>query len=194
MTDTGLCEVTNPSEMLLAGRPKNISGNCAVCTMEGTRPLIAEVQALVSPTVFPAPRRTNNGMDYNRLCLILAVLEKRMGLRFSQNDVYINVIGGLHIDEPASDVAMALALISSHTDHVIPDDLIAVGELGLSGECRAVSNLELRVREAARLGFRRAIVPYRNIEKRAIKCEGIELIPIRTIYDTLKFLNTENKN
>ena len=182
MTDTGLCEVSNPSEMLLAGRPKNISGNCAVCTMEGTRPLIAEVQALVSPTVFPAPRRTNNGMDYNRLCLILAVLEKRMGLRFSQNDVYINVIGGLRIDEPASDVAMA------------PDDLIAVGELGLSGECRAVSNLELRVREAARLGFRRAIVPYRNIEKRAIKCEGIELIPIRTIYDTLKFLNTENKN
>jgi len=194
MTDTGLCEVTNPSEMLLAGRPKNISGNCAVCTMEGTRPLIAEVQALVSPTVFPAPRRTNNGMDYNRLCLILAVLEKRMGLRFSQNDVYINVVGGLHIDEPASDVAMALALISSHTDRIIPDDLIAVGELGLSGECRAVSNLELRVREAARLGFRRAIVPYRNIEKRAIKCEGIELIPIRTIYDTLKFLNTENKN
>ena len=194
MTDTGLCEVSNPSEMLLAGRPKNISGNCAVCTMEGTRPLIAEVQALVSPTVFPAPRRTNNGMDYNRLCLILAVLEKRMGLRFSQNDVYINVIGGLRIDEPASDVAMALSLISSHTDRVIPDDLIAVGELGLSGECRAVSNLELRVREAARLGFRRAIVPYRNIEKRAIKCEGIELIPIRTIYDTLKFLNTENKN
>ena len=194
MTDTGLCEVTNPSEMLLAGRPKNISGNCAVCTMEGTRPLIAEVQALVSPTVFPAPRRTNNGMDYNRLCLILAVLEKRMGLRFSQNDVYINVVGGLHIDEPASDVAMALALISSHTDRIIPDDLIAVGELGLSGECRAVSNLELRVREAARLGFRRAIVPYRNIEKRAIKCEGIELIPIRTIYDTLKFLNAEDKN
>jgi DNA repair protein RadA/Sms len=194
MTDTGLCEVINPSEMLLAGRPKNISGNCAVCTMEGTRPLIAEVQALVSPTVFPAPRRTNNGMDYNRLCLILAVLEKRMGLRFSQNDVYINVVGGLHIDEPASDVAMALALISSHTDRVIPDDLIAVGELGLSGECRAVSNLELRVREAARLGFRRAIVPYRNIEKRAIQCEGIELIPIRTIYDTLKFLNTEEKN
>ena len=111
MTDTGLCEVSNPSEMLLAGRPKNISGNCAVCTMEGTRPLIAEVQALVSPTVFPAPRRTNNGMDYNRLCLILAVLEKRMGLRFSQNDVYINVIGGLSIDEPASEVAMAISLI-----------------------------------------------------------------------------------
>ncbi|MBO5898903.1 MAG: DNA repair protein RadA [Clostridia bacterium] len=193
MTDTGLCEVANPSEMLLAGRPKSISGNCAVCTMEGTRPLIAEVQALVSPTVFPAPRRTNNGMDYNRLCLILAVLEKRLGLRFSQNDVYLNVIGGLRIDEPAADAAMALALISSQTDRVIPDDLIAVGELGLAGECRAVSHLDLRVREAARLGFRRAIVPYRNIEKRPIQCEGIEIIPIRTIYDTLKLLNAEDK-
>lgn len=193
MTDTGLVEVANPSEMLLAGRPKNISGNCAVCTIEGTRPIIAEVQALVSPTVFPAPRRTNNGMDYNRVCLILAVLEKRLGLRFSQNDVYLNVIGGLRIDEPAADAAMALALISSQTDRVIPDDLIAVGELGLAGECRAVSHLDLRIREAARLGFRRAIVPFRNIEKRPIVCEGIELIPIRTIYDTLKFLNTEEK-
>ena len=193
MTDTGLVEVANPSEMLLAGRPKSISGNCAVCTMEGTRPIIAEVQALSSPTVFPAPRRTNNGMDYNRVCLILAVLEKRLGLRFSQNDVYLNVIGGLHIDEPAADAAVALALISSQTDRVIPDDLIAVGELGLAGECRAVSHLELRVREAARLGFRRAIVPYRNVEKRPIECEGIELIPIRTIYDTLKFLNSEEK-
>ena len=193
MTDTGLVEVANPSEMLLAGRPKNISGNCAVCTIEGTRPLIAEIQALVSPTVFPAPRRTNNGMDYNRVCLILAVLEKRLGLRFSQNDVYLNVIGGLRIEEPAADAAMALALISSQTDRVIPDDLIAVGELGLAGECRAVSHLELRVREAARLGFRRAIVPFRNIEKRPIQCEGIELIPIKTIYDTLRFLNAEDK-
>ena len=193
MTDTGLLEVSNPSEMLLAGRPKNISGNCAVCTMEGTRPLIAEVQALVSPTVFPAPRRTTNGMDYNRVCLVLAVLEKRLGLRFSQNDVYLNVIGGLHLDEPAADVAMALSLISSHTDKIIPDDLIAVGELGLAGECRAVSHLELRIREAARLGFKRAVVPYRNVEKRPISCDGIEIIPIRTIYDTLKLLNAEEK-
>ena len=188
MTDSGLCEVANPSEMLLAGRPTNISGNCAVCTMEGTRPLIAEVQALVTPTVFPAPRRTNNGIDYNRVCLILAVLEKRLGQRFSQNDVYLNVIGGLHIDEPASDTAVALALISSLTDRVIPDDLVAIGELGLAGECRAVSNLELRVKEAARLGFRRAIIPYRNIEKRKFECEGIELIPIRTIFETLSIL------
>lgn len=192
MTDHGLTEVANPSEMLLAGRPKNISGNCAVCTMEGTRPLIAEVQALVTPTVFPAPRRTNNGMDYNRICLILAVLEKRLGLRFSQNDVYLNVIGGLHIDEPAADCAVALALVSSLTDRVIPDDLVAIGELGLAGECRAVSNLEIRVKEAARLGFRRAIVPCRNTEKRPFTCDGIELFPIRTIYDTLKILKKES--
>ena len=188
MTDTGLCEVANPSEMLLAGRPTNISGNCAVCTMEGTRPLIAEIQALVTPTVFPAPRRTGNGIDYNRMCLILAVLEKRLGQRFSQNDVYLNVIGGLRIDEPASDAAVALSLISSLTDRTIPDDLVAIGELGLAGECRAVSNLELRVKEAARLGFRRAIVPYRNVEKRKFECEGITLIPIRTIFEALSVL------
>ena len=187
MTDEGLCEVANPSEMLLAGRPKQTPGNCAVCTMEGTRPLIAEVQALVSATVFPAPRRTSNGIDYNRLCLILAVLEKRLGLRFSINDVYLNVIGGLRLEEPATDLAAALALISSLTDRVVPDDLIAIGELGLSGECRAVSGLEYRVKEAARLGFRRAVVPQRNLEKRQIKAE-IELIPIKTVYEALHLL------
>lgn len=187
MCDTGLVEVSNPSEMLLADRPKNSSGNCALCTIEGTRPLIAEVQALVSPTAFPAPRRTSNGIDYNRLNLILAVLEKRLGLRFSANDAYLNVIGGLRIDEPASDLAVAMALISSLRDKIVPDDLVAIGELGLSGEVRAVSNLEQRVKEAARLGFTKAIVPYRNIEKRKINCD-IQLIPVKTIFDTLKLL------
>ncbi|MBQ3482623.1 MAG: DNA repair protein RadA [Clostridia bacterium] len=187
MTDGGLAEVANPSEMLLAGRPQNTPGNCAVCTMEGTRPLIAEIQALVSATAFPAPRRTSNGIDYNRLCLILAVLEKRLGLRFSVNDVYLNVIGGMHLDEPASDVAVAMALISSLTDRAVPDDLIAIGELGLSGECRAVSGLEYRIKEAARLGFRRAIVPYRNLEKRQIQAD-IELIPIKTVFEVLRLL------
>ena len=182
MGDEGLIEVCNPSEMLLADRPKNAPGNCALCTIEGTRPLIAEVQALVSPTVFPAPRRTSNGIDYNRLNLILAVLEKRLGLRFSANDAYINVIGGLRIDEPASDLAVAMALISSLRDKVIPDDL------GLSGEVRAVSNLEQRVKEAARLGFTKAVVPARNLEKRKIDC-GIELVGIKSIYDTLKLLS-----
>lgn len=191
MGDKGLIEIENPSEMLLSGRPKNTPGNCAVCTIEGTRPIIAEVQALVSPTSFPAPRRTSNGIDYNRACLIIAVLEKRLGLKFYQNDVYLNVIGGLHIDEPASDAAIALAMISSLTDKVIPDDLIAIGELGLSGECRAVSNLEQRVKEAARLGFTKAIVPFKNIEKRKIDT-NIELIPIHSIYEAIKVLKTNN--
>ncbi len=187
MTDKGLSEVTNPSEMLLDGRPQDTPGNCAVCTVEGTRPLIAEIQALVSQTAFPAPRRTSNGIDHNRLCLILAVLEKRLGLRFSANDVYLNVIGGLHLDEPATDIAVAMALISSLTDRAVPDDLIAIGELGLSGECRAVSELEQRVKEAARLGFKRAVVPLRNLEKRVVHAD-IELIPIQSIFDVLRLL------
>lgn len=189
MTDRGLDEVANPSEMLLAGRPHNISGNCAICTMEGTRPLIAEIQALVSQTAFPAPRRTTNGIDYNRMCLIVAVLEKRLNMKFYQNDIYLNVIGGIRIDEPAADVAVALALISSMTDRIVPDDVIALGELGLAGECRAVAGLDVRVKEAERLGFKRVIVPYRNLEKRKIEC-GVELIPIRGIYEALKVLVT----
>ena len=187
MTDEGLSEVANPSEMLLDGRPQDTPGNCAVCSIEGTRPLIAEIQALVSATAFPAPRRTSNGIDHNRLCLILAVLEKRLGLRFSVNDVYLNVIGGLDLDEPATDIAVAMALISSLTDRAVPDDLIAIGELGLSGECRAVSGLEHRVKEAARLGFKRAVVPLRNLEKRAVHAD-IELLPIQSIFDVLLLL------
>ena len=191
MTDRGLIEVENPSEMLLAGRPRNISGNCAVCTLEGTRPLIAEIQALVTQTSFPAPRRTTNGIDYNRMCLIIAVLEKRLGLKFYQSDVYLNVIGGLRLDEPASDLSVALALISSLTDRIIPDDLIALGEVGLAGECRAVANLEVRVKEAARLGFTTAVVPYRNVEKRPLEIEDIRIVPIRGIYEALSLLRAK---
>ena len=193
MTDKGLCEVENPSAMLLAGRPKNISGNCAVCTMEGTRPIIAEIQALVTPTAFPAPRRTTNGIDYNRMCLIIAVLEKRLGLKFYQNDVYLNVIGGLKLDEPATDLSVAMALISSLTDRIIPDRLIAIGELGLAGECRAVSNLEGRVKEAARLGFTTALVPFRNVEKRPLdQLDGIRIVPIRGIFEVLSQMKSQN--
>ena len=190
MTDKGLEEVANPSEMLLSGRPKSVSGNCALCTIEGTRPLIAESQALVTPTVFPAPRRTGNGVEYNRMCLILAVLEKRLGLKFYQNDVYMNVIGGLSIGEPAADLAIATALVSSLTDRVVPDDLIIIGELGLAGECRAVANPEMRVREAARLGFTRAIVPFRNVEKRPIEVEGMKIIPVKSVYEVIKELKS----
>ncbi len=187
MTDGGPVAVTNLSGLLLAGRPQNTPGNCAVCTMEGTRPLIAEIQALVSPTAFPVPRRTSSGIDYNRLCLILAVLEKRLGLKFSQNDVYLNVIGGMRLDEPAADMAVALALVSSLSDRAVPDDLIAVGELGLSGECRTVAGLEHRVKEAERLGFRRMVVPARNLEKRQIHTH-MTLLPVGSIFEVLNLL------
>ena len=187
MTDTGLREVPNPSEMLLADRPTDSSGNCVVCTMEGTRPLLAEIQALVTQTVFPAPRRTVNGMDYNRVCLVLAVLEKRLGLRFSSHDVYLNVIGGIDLEEPAADLGMALALISSLTDRALPDDLIAIGELGLAGECRGVGNVEQRVKEAARLGFTRAVIPAHNLDA-CRNIQGIETIPVKNVYDLLRFI------
>ncbi len=192
MTDEGLREVANPSEMLLADRPTDSSGNCAVCTIEGTRPMVAEIQALVTPTVFPAPRRTSNGIDYNRTCLILAVLEKRLGLKFSSNDVYLNVIGGLRLDEPAADIAVALAMISSITDIIIPDTLIAMGELGLSGECRGISNLEHRVKEAARLGFTEAVIPYRNAEKLPAGIP-IKIIPVKNVCDLVRVLKPANK-
>lgn len=188
MEEQGLREVENPSMLLLSGRPRGMSGNCAVCTLEGTRPLIAEIQALVTQTPYPAPRRASNGIDYNRMCLTLAVLEKRLGLKFSANDVYLNVIGGLRLDEPAADMAVALALISSLTDRVVPDDLIVLGELGLSGECRAISGLEHRVREAMRLGFTRAVVPARNLEKRKLDVD-IELIPVKSIFEAIRVLN-----
>ena len=193
MTDAGLKEVPNPSEMLLADRPTDVSGNCAVCTMEGTRPIVAEIQALVSPTSFPSPRRTSNGIDYTRTYLILAILEKRLGLRFSSNDVYLNVIGGLELDEPAADLAIALALISSLTDTVIPDDLIAIGELGLSGECRGVANVSQRVKEAARLGFTKAVIPIRNFEHDKFPCD-ITLIPVKNVYDVLKVIKSHQKS
>ena len=180
MTDKGLVQVENPSEMLLSGMPQNMSGNCAVCTIEGTRPIIAEIQALVTKSVLPAPRRTASGIDYNKMCLIIAVLEKRLGLRFSACDTFLNVIGGLRLDEPAVDLAIALAMMSSITDKIIPDDLIAIGEIGLAGELRSVSNLEQRLKEASRLGFTKAVIPYKSIENKKIDC-NIELIPIKGI-------------
>lgn len=188
MTDTGLREVENPSAMLLADRPKGVSGNCAVCVIEGTRPLIAEIQALATATVFPSPRRTSTGIDYNRSALILAVLEKRLGLRFSSNDIYLNVIGGIRIEETASDVGMALALISTIRDIPVPDDLVCIGELGLSGEVRAVSRIEGRVSEAARLGFSKIVLPSRCASSIKKIPDGVELVPIKNVFDLLPLL------
>ena len=191
MTDNGLDQVENPSEMLLSDRPKNMSGNCAVCTIEGSRPIIAEIQALVTKSVLPTPRRTASGIDYNKMCLIIAVLEKRLGLRFSTSDTFLNVIGGLRLDEPAVDMAVALAMMSSITDRVIPDDLIAIGEIGLAGECRGVSNLELRLKEASRLGFTKAVIPYKSYENKKFDC-NIELIPIKGIFEAVKVLKSND--
>ena len=187
MTDTGLAEVENPSEMLLSGRPQGVSGNCAVCVIEGSRPIVAEIQALVTQTFFPSPRRSSTGIDYNRLQMILAVLEKRLGLRFSANDAYLNVIGGLRLDEPAADLSVALALISSLKDKVLPDDLVAIGELGLAGEVRAVGGIEQRVRECARLGFHRIVVPKKNAEMKNLNIDGVDVFPVNSIFETLSF-------
>jgi len=196
MTGEGLAEVPNPSEMLLSARPKGISGNCAVCVMEGSRPLITEIQALVSKSVFPSPRRMSNGIDYNRLYMMLAVLEKRFGLKFSLFDAYVNVIGGIRFDEPASDLAAALALVSSLRDIPVPDDVIAFGEIGLAGEVRNISAPDLRLNEAVRLGFSRIILPRKNaesIKKAKIVPDGIEIIPVRSIFDAIKiFGNNTN--
>lgn len=159
MSDSGLEEVQNPSAMLLSGRPVNVSGISILCTMEGTRPILAEVQALVSKTSFATPRRVANGFDYNRLCLILAVLEKRTGYIFGMFDIYINIIGGLRIDEPAADLAVAVALYSGLCDRPLPEDLFVLGEIGLGGEIRNTSHVSDRIREGERLGFKACIVP-----------------------------------
>ncbi len=193
MGETGLTPVENPSAMLLSERPTDVSGSCAVCVMEGTRPIIAEIQALVTPTSFPAPRRTSNGIDYNRMCLLLAVLEKRLGLRFSTCDIYLNVIGGLRIDDPGADAAVALALISSLRDTAIPKDLIAMGELGLAGEFRTIPSAGARAREAARLGFRQIALPRRCIPDGQKATDDATLLPLRSIFDALTLLRGEKK-
>ncbi len=192
MTEQGLTEVENPSETLMSEATDGISGCAAVCVMEGTRPIIAEIQALVTPTVFPAARRNANGVDYNRLCLIIAVLEKRLGLKFYQNDVYINVTGGLRLDTPSADLAIALALISSITDRPVKSKTLCFGELGLAGECRASSFCELRIKEAKRLGFESVVIPKKNGEKLVgVGKEGV--IAVKSVYELLTVL-AKNEN
>ena len=164
MRDKGLEQVENPSAMMLMGRPAGVSGITVLCTVEGTRPILAEVQALVCKTSFSAPRRMTAGFDYNRLCVLLAVLEKRTGYNFGGYDVYINVIGGLKIDEPASDLAITLALYSGLLYKAVGDDVAVFGEVGLGGEIRAVSHIRERVREAARMGFAKCIVPKSSLK------------------------------
>lgn len=187
MQDIGLCEVENPSMMLLSGRPKNVSGTCVACVMEGTRPLLAEVQGLVSPTGFGNPRRMATGFDGNRLALLLAVLEKRAGYFFSNLDTYLNIVGGLRLDEPAADLPVALALISSLKDTPMDEGVVAFGEIGLAGELRAVSGAEQRIAEAARLGFKRVIVP-RHTLKTLHGTYPIDVIGAATVREAYEIL------
>ncbi len=191
MKENGLAEVENPSAMLLSGRPTDVSGSCAVCVMEGSRPIIAEVQALAVPTSLGNPRRTSDGIEYNRLYLLLAVLEKRLGLKFSACDVYMNVVGGLNLDENAIDAAVCAALISSIRDVPLPTGLIAFGEIGLSGEIRAVASVERRVSEAQRLGFDKIAVPKQSLKREKIKADGVTLIPLENVFDILKFFKKD---
>ena len=185
MSDKGLKEIPNPSEVVMAERPKNTSGSCAGCVMQGTRPIISEIQALVAKSVYSSGKRTSDGFDYNRMCLLIAVLEKRMGLKFYENDVYLNVAGGIHLDEPSADLSIAMSLISGITDKVIPDNLIAFGEIGLAGEVRAVSHIEYRVKEAVRLGFTKILLPKKNLPS-VPKLKGdIELVGVENIYEVL---------
>lgn len=184
MEDNGLNEVPNPSEMLLSGRPENTPGTCVTCVMEGARPVLAEIQALLAPSGYGNARRTSNGFDYNRAMLLLAVLEKRGGLQVSSCDAYINVIGGLYLDEPAADLAAVMALASSFRDKPVPSDLAAIGEVGLTGELRSVNTLGQRLSEVRRLGFTKCLIPARSSGK-VIGPEGLQLIPVRNIREAL---------
>jgi DNA repair protein RadA/Sms len=187
MRDDGMVEVTNPSAVFLAERGDPNPGSAVVATLEGTRPLLAEIQALVSATTFSLPRRTCTGMDLNRLHLLLAVLTKRAGLPLHTCDVYCNVVGGLRLGEPAADLPTALAIVSSFVDTVVPGDLVAFGELGLSGEVRAISRAAERVSEAAKLGFTRCMLPAANAKALRDKVPaGIEIVGVATLQDALR--------
>ena len=185
MLDSGLKEVPNPSQMLLEGRPKGASGTCVACVMEGSRPILAEVQALVSKTSFNVPRRTADGFDFNRAALLLAVAEKRAGMKLSVFDSYINVIGGLQLNEPGADLSVVLAVASSYRDTPIADDLVAIGELGLTGEIRSVSNMNQRLQEVSRLGFKKAIIPKFGSEKLDIPA-GLQVYCVRNIREAIE--------
>lgn len=189
MVDTGLNQVENPSLMLLSGRPQNVSGSCVACVMEGSRPILAEVQALVTKSGFTTPRRTATGFDFNRMAIIIAVLEKRLGFYFSALDVYINIVGGLRLDEPAADLSIALALYSSLTDKPVDDKLIAFGEIGLGGEIRNISHITQRINEAERLGFEKCIIPKQalnSINKEKFNIEIIGVNSLKQAFDIVK--------
>ena len=185
MRSEGLVEVENPSEMLLSGRPDDAPGTCVACVMEGMRPVLAEVQALVVTSAAGNPRRTSNGFDYNRAAMLLAVLEKRGGLKVSACDAYLNIIGGLYLDEPAADLAAVIALASSYLDKPVPSNLVAIGEVGLTGELRTVNQLEQRISEVQRLGFRKCVIPAHRAGD-VQRYSNLQLIPARNIGEAIR--------
>jgi DNA repair protein RadA/Sms len=185
MGSQGLIEVTNPSEAFLAERLPNAAGSTIAVTLEGTRPLLVEIQALSSTTSFGLPRRTANGVDFNRLLLLAAVLTKRVGLRLSDQDIFVNVVGGLKINEPAADLAVATAIASSFKNTPVAADLAIVGEIGLSGELRAVGQLSKRLNEAAKLGFKRCLAP-KSFRRQEIASDGIEVVGVRSLREALQ--------
>jgi DNA repair protein RadA/Sms len=185
MSDKGMTEVKNPSEMLLSERLPNASGSAIAVSMEGTRPLLVEVQALASTTAFGNPRRTANGLDFNRLLLIIAVLSKRVGMQLADQDVFMNVIGGMQIDEPASDLAVAAALASSFRNRPVAADIVVMGEIGLSGELRAIGHIETRLKEAAKMGFKRCILPA-STQLKQLKNPPLQLFPTRSLAEALE--------
>lgn len=185
MGDQGLIQVPNPSQMLLQGRPEHAPGSCVACVMEGTRPVLAEIQALVTKTSFNVPRRAADGFDFNRAVLMLAVAEKRAGLHLGTFDAYINVVGGLKLDEPAADLPLVLAVASVYRDKVIPADLAAIGEVGLTGEIRAVNHMSQRLQEVRRIGFTQCIIPRSGTEKLEIP-EGLQVYRVRNIREAIE--------
>ena len=186
MVDSGLIEVPNPSKMLLQGRPENAPGSCVACVMEGSRPVLAEIQALVTKTSFNVPRRAADGFDFNRAVLMMAVAEKRGGLNLSTYDAYLNVVGGLRLDEPAADLPLILAVASVYRDKPIAGTLAAVGEVGLTGEVRAVNHLSQRLQEISRIGFKQCIIPKFGSDKVEIP-EGLEVFRVRNIREAIEF-------
>lgn len=192
MTQSGMNEVENPSLMMLSGRPKNTSGTCVACTMEGSRPILAEVQGLVTSSGFGTPRRMSTGFDYNRMSMIIAVLEKRAGYLFNGMDAYLNVIGGLKLYEPAADLSVAMALISSLRDKVVNENTLAFGEIGLAGEIRAVNNCEQRITEAQRLGFTKCIIPFHNYKSLSKEIKiNMDIVPVRNIRSAFDAITEE---
>jgi DNA repair protein RadA/Sms len=184
MKDAGLEEVNNPSELFLAERPERSTGSVVVSSLEGTRPILVELQALVSSTTYAMPKRVANGVEVNRVSLLLAVMEKRLGAHLSGQDVYVNVVGGMHIDEPAIDLGIVAAVTSSLREVSVEPGTLLLGEVGLGGEVRAVSQAELRIRESAKMGFKRCILPERNLTK-LDPIDGMELIGIQEVREAL---------